>query len=200
MTITNGYATLAEMRWNLSITDASDTKDDTTIEAVVFDVSRAIDRYCHRHFYTTTSDETRYYTPTDYCLCVIDDLNSLTSLAQDTTGARVYGTTLAATDYDLMPNNAALEAWPYTAIRTTPNGRYRFDRAQTLSVKVVGKFGWSAVPGEVHAACKLWSERLFKRKDAVFGVVGSGGMGQLLAIGEMDPDVKRLLSPPIRRL
>lgn len=197
MAITNGFATLTEVKANLGITD---TADDTILEVVIFDVSRAIDTYCRRHFYTNATDETRYYTPTNYTVVATDDIASVTTLAVDTTGARAYGTTWATTDYDLQPNNAALDGYPYTSIRTTPNGLYRFDPRLTLSVKIVGKFGWATVPGTVHAACKIWTERLFKRKDAVFGVLGSAGMGSLMAIGEIDPDVKRLLAPPIRRL
>lgn len=47
----------------------------------------------------------------------------------------------------------------------------------------------------VHEAALLMTERLHKRKDAIFGIVGSAEMGQLVAIAKQDPDVKMLMQP-----
>ena len=58
---------------------------------------------------------------------------------------------------------------------------------------MVGKFGWCAVPDVIAEACLIQAQRLFKRRDAIFGVVGSAEMGQLVTIAKLDPDVQMLL-------
>lgn len=193
------YATVSELKQQLGITDQV---DDVRLGRVLEDVSSWIDTYTGRRFYTTDSDETRYYTPYDYCACSIDDLVSVTSIAIDTSGARTYDTTLADTDYDLLPDNAALEGWPWNEIRITPYGRYTFYPSYTRSVKIVGKFGVSPTSRwgrQAHAACLIQSSRFFKRDDAPFGLAGAGPMGQVAAISDLDPDVKAMLAPPIKR-
>jgi hypothetical protein len=194
VTITNGYCTLAILKTRLGITDST---DDTTLENVVEAVSRWIDGYCRRRFYTSTNDETRYYTPQSSTMCITDDIISVSAITADDTATRAWSTTWAATDYDLMPYNST----PYLYIATTPSGKYRFSPGITKFLKVVGKFGYAATePDAVNEACLLQSERIFKRKDAPFGVAGSGALGQTLLISDVDPDVKALLAPPIRRV
>lgn len=194
MAIVNGYATLAELRARLGYV-STDTADDTMLEAVVMGVSRWIDRYTGRRFFTTSADETRYYTADDaYTLFMPDDLISITTLSVDEDGDRVYERTWAATDYDLEPYNAVLDGLPYTRIETAPNGRYGWPVGIARGVKIVGKFGYSAAPADVKEACLLQCERLFKRKDAPFGVMGSAEMGQILVIPKLDPDVALLLA------
>jgi len=48
MAITNGYATLAEIKAYMSI---SDTTDDSLLENLVESASRSIDRIANRRFY-----------------------------------------------------------------------------------------------------------------------------------------------------
>ena len=194
MTITNGYCTLAELRARLGYV-STDTADDAMLEAVVMGVSRLIDRYTGRRFYTTSADETRYYTAEDsYTLFLPDDLVSVTTLSTDEDGDRTYEYTWAVTDYDLEPANAALDGQPYTRIEVTPEGAYLWPVGIRRGVKIVGKFGLAAAPADVKEACLLQSERVFKRKDAPFGVVGSAEMGQALVIPKLDPDVALLLA------
>lgn len=190
MAIANGYCTLAEIKARLGVTD---TQDDAMLELVVQAVSRGIDNYCRRRFYTTANDETRYYTALTSWAVWTDDIISVTALSTDS-GDRTYSTAWSIDDYDLTPDQP-----PYIGVCATPNGAYRFPKYMR-GVKIVGKFGYSATPDVVREACLLQSVRLFKRKDAPFGIAGAGGMGQLMAISDMDPDVKALLAPPIRRL
>lgn len=198
MAITNGYCTLAELRQRLSF-PSTDTADDGVLEAIVMAVSRWIDRYTGRRFYTTAVDETRYQTAEfATVLFSADDIISLTTLATDGDGDRVYETTWAVTDYDLEPYNAALDGQPYTRIETAPAGRYGFPTVRR-GVKLVGKFGYAAAPPEpVRDGCLLQCERIYKRKDAPFGVIGSAEMGQAVVIPKLDPDVALMLGPYMR--
>ncbi len=194
MAITNGYATLVEIKARLGIV-TGDTADDTKLESVVEGISRAIDNHCGRRFYLDGSDATRYFTPEFADLLYVGDLVSVTSLFTDEDGDRTYERTWAATDYDLEPFNAALDSWPYTTILTTPKGLYTFPVGISKGVKMVSKWGWPAVPKPIAEACLLAGEKLFKRKDAIFGVVGSPEMGVLKQMMRDDPDLAILLEP-----
>lgn len=201
MAIVNGYTTLAAVRFMLNISNASDTTNDTYIEKIVQAVSRSIDEHCHRRFYTTTSDETRYYDGLDYDVCLTDDIISITTLKTDDDNDRVYETTWETTDYDPKPDNYSLDAKPIMWLEISPNGDYTFP-GHSKSVQIVGKFGWCAlanVPDDVSQAALLQSVRIFKRmKEAPFGVVGSSDMGTTVVIPKFDPDVEMLLNKYVR--
>ena len=198
MTITNGYCTLAEARAQIGITVTADTTDDAAIEARVEAISRTIDELTGRRFYRNSADEARYYTADSaYVLECPDDIGSITTLKTDADGDRTYENTWAATDYDLMPANAALDGKPYTWIETTWDGDYVFPPTRR-GVQITGKFGYSATtPPAIKAACLLAVQKLFKRKDAPFGVEGSGDLG-IMTLMKTDPDLQMLLSPFIR--
>lgn len=215
MAIINGYATLAEIKERLTITD---TKEDTLLEQIVTATSREIDKWTHRRFFAIT--ETRYYTPEYIHLLEIDDLLSLTTLKTDRDGDRTYETTWATGDFDLEPYNAILDGKPYTAIRVTPNGDHYFPvpggswmgvsgagrsfplpgsvisttRLNTKNVEINGSFGYSSTtPALVKEACLIQASRLYNRKSSPFGVQGYTDFGQAVVIASLDPDVKELI-------
>lgn len=196
MAPTNGYCTTAELKarlWPYGVTP--DAYDDTIFDQVVTAVSRWIDRFCGRRFYTSAEDETRYFTAVDASELLGGDLVSVTSLATDEDGDRTYERTWAATDYDLLPANASLEGLPYWMIGVTPNGNYVFPVNLRKAVKIVGKWGFSSCPADVKEACLLQCERIYKRKDAPFGVVGSPEAGgEMRLIQKLDPDVAAMLA------
>ncbi len=171
------------------------------LENIVEAVSRWIDAYCGRIFYTTSS-ETRYYTPTTALLTITDDVASITSVKIDT-GSRAYGTTLASTDYDTLPDNTTAKVIPIMGLRIAPYGTQRFYPDIPKSVQVVGTFG---VPAsctwleQVREACEIQCARIYKRKDAPFGVTGTGALGQVSVLEGLDADVRALLDYPMRRM
>lgn len=187
---------------SVTITVVDDQTDDAILESMINAVSRMIDRECKRRFYTTDSDETRYYTAKDARqLWPEDDILSVTTLKTDPDGDRVYEETWETTDYDLWPYTAALDDKPYRAILVTPKSGETFP-GLVKSVEVAGKFGYCAIasrPPEITEACLLQCQRLYKRKDAPFGVLGAAGMGQMQVIPELDPDVKMLIGNYIAR-
>lgn len=193
MAITNGYCTLAQLQARLNI---EDTIDDTVLEQVITAVSRLIDAYCGRRFYAAT--ETRYYSPKHADWCPVDDLLAVTTLSTDDAGNRTWSTTWAATDYDLVPPNAVVDGGPYTAVETAPGGRYSLPSI-TRGLKIAGSFGYSATtPAVVREAALLQATRVFKRRDAPFGIMGSFDLGQLQTIQRIDPDVAMMLQGVIR--
>lgn len=145
MTITNGYATLAEAKARLWPAGAAvDTAEDAAIEAIIEAASRKIDGDTWRHFYTTAADETRYYKPINSGCVFPDDIISVTSITVDTVLDGTFATTLAATDYELMPYNAVVRGEPYNHIGLKPLAQNSFPTGYK-SVKIIGKFGYAAV-------------------------------------------------------
>lgn len=190
MTVTNGYCTVAQLKLQAGIDDVI---DDTILENAINSVSRWIDNYCWRRFFSTTADETRYYTPQGGGVVIPDDIVSITTLKTDDDSDRVYETTWSATaDYDLEPVNAALDGWPYTKICVNPNSSKYFPKVKR-GVEIVGKFGWSTAPAEILQACLIQSARIFKRKDSPYGIAGTTQLGVLQLIPGLDSDVKAMI-------
>ena len=133
---------------------------------------------------------------------VTADIATITSVKLDI-GARTYPTTLASTDYDTLPFNTSSTVMPIMGLTVAPNGSYNFYPSINKSVQIVGTFG---VPSgctwleQVREACEIQCARIYKRKDAPFGVTGTGALGQISVLEGLDTDVKALLDYPIRRL
>jgi len=194
MAITNGYATLAQVKAAMRITDSV---DDDLLETAIESASRQIDGHCERRFYTTAT--TRIYTPNDSFVCEIDDLVSITSLKTSSDVDGSFDTTWAASDYQLEPLNAIAGGMDvsYTQIRAT--GDYLFPLSGgEATVQVVGTFGWASVPSDIEQACIILSQRQYKRYDSPLGVAGIGDIG-IIRVSRIDPDVASILLP-YRRL
>lgn len=199
MAITNGYATLAEVKSAMRIMD---NVDDTLLELAIESASRQIDGHCERVFYETVGD-TRVYTAMDNYLTEIDDLASITSLKTntdgETNGGVAFDTTWKATDYQLEPLNgqAGGIVTPATFIRAV--GDFLFPRiGDQALVEVTGNFGWSETPMAIRQATIILAQRQFKRYDSPLGVAGIGDIG-IIRVSRIDPDVASLVAPFRRR-
>ena len=115
MAITNGYATLAELKARMGI-PLADTADDTILEAVIESASRMIDRFCGRQFFQNAA-QVRYYTPASEVLAFTDDLVSVSAVATDRNLTRTWDHDVASGDYELGPKNAPALSQPYTEIQ-----------------------------------------------------------------------------------
>jgi hypothetical protein len=175
---------------SITISTANDVEDDQLIESAISAASRWIDSWCGRRFYTTDTDETKYYARYTPIEVMTDDLVSVTTLAIDDDADWTWGTTIAGTNYALYPWNTT----PKTSIILHPDADEWFplgDRA----IKIVGKFGYSAVPDDVAEACALLAEQIYKRKDSIFGVEGASGFIQRqFGSFENDTQIKALLA------
>ena len=198
MTITNGYVTLVNVKTALGI-PLDERDDDFYLEATIESVSRMIDNHTGRRFYAET--DTRYYAPISIDEIYTDDILTVTTLKTDDDDDGTFETTWATTDYHLMPFNAGENGRPYTWIETSGHGDYNFPMGVKKAVQIVGSFGFSATtPKPIAEACKVQSIRLYKRKDAPFGVIAGGEFQQSMTIPDLDPDVKMLLSSYVRRV
>lgn len=196
MTITNGYATLEEVKAALRVID---TIDDALIETAIEAASREIDGHTERFFYNAGT-ETKLFIPTDFFLCEVDDLISVTTIktrAQGTAFSVVFG----ENDFQLEPLNGNVGGidTPFTRIRAIgdklfPQFDIRDTNAFKATVEVTGVFGFSEVPKAINQATILLGMRQFKRFDAPLGVAGFGDIGAI-NITRVDPDVMALIAP-----
>lgn len=190
MAITNGYATLAQIKASLRITD---NVDDELLELAVESASREIDSVCERVFYSTSA--TRIYTPRDSYVTEIDDVVLVTSIKTSSAADGNFDTTWGANDYQLEPLNgvAGGVAVPYSHIRAV--GDYTFPiSGGEATVQVVGTFGFASIPTAVKQATVILASRIFKRNDSPLGVAGFGDLG-VIRVNRIDPDVEALIHP-----
>jgi hypothetical protein len=189
MAIVNGYCSLAEIKASAGITDSV---DDTMLELAVESASRFVDSYTQRYFYNAGT-ATRLFAPQDSYVAEIDDLISLTTL--QTSDGDNFGTTWAAKDYQLEPLNGnvdGLTGHPATRIRAVDDFIFNVLDGEA-TVRVVGVWGWSAVPIAVKQATIIQASRIFKRNSSPLGIAGFGEMGAIRVGVQLDPDVKHLI-------
>jgi hypothetical protein len=191
MAITNGYATLTDVKNALRITDAL---DDSLLETAIESASRMIDSYTARTF-SNAGTAVRDFAATDDLTCIIDDAISVTSVQSTDEIGGVY-TTWDVTDYQLEPLNSRSDGlyMPYTGLRAVNDYAFPVVDHQAL-VRVTAVWGWASVPTAIKQATIIQSSRLFKRLDSPLGVLGMGDMGQIRVSRYLDPDVEQLAMP-----
>jgi hypothetical protein len=193
MAITNGYATLAQVKAALRI---SDSVDDSLLEMAVESASRAIDGHAARYFYSSGT-ATRLYAADDSFIVQTDDISGTAiTLQTSSAGDGVFDTTWSPIDYQLEPLNGNVDglAVPFTRIRAVENYLFPVEVEQAL-VKVTAVFGWASVPIAITQACIIQASRIFKRLDSPLGVAGFGDLGAISVTRDIDPDVAQLVSP-----
>ena len=193
MAITNGYATLAQVKSALRI---SDSIDDSILEMAVESASRAIDGHAARHFYSTGT-ATRYYAADDSFIVQTDDIaGTAITLQTSSAGDGVFDTTFTTIDYQLEPLNGKVDGLdvPFTRIRAVENFLFPVEVEQAL-VKVTAVFGWPAVPIAITQATIIQASRIYKRLESPLGVAGFGDLGAISVTRDLDPDVAQLVAP-----
>jgi hypothetical protein len=193
MAITNGYATLNEVKAALRI-PAMDSVDDSLLEMAIESASRLIDGYASRSFYNAGTASRIYVAESDF-YTPLEDAITITEVATSSDADGVFDIVWAATDYQTEPLNGRVDGlvWPINAIRAV--GDYTFPiLGGEACVKVTGVWGWSAVPIQVKQACVIQASRIFKRLDSPLGVI-SGEFGLMRVGTRLDPDVAMLVDP-----
>jgi len=185
MAVVNGYATLAEAKGFLSI---SDSVDDTLLENMIEAASRSIDRIANRRFYLDSTASARQYRVSSPIILYTDDIGTTTGLIvqTDDDGNGVFETTLTLnTDYIMDPLTALSLGRPFTQItivstsKTFPIFPGLFQNGLRPGVQVTAKFGWPSVPDDINQACLILTADLYKRKDSPGGILGLGDLGAI---------------------
>lgn len=190
MAISNGYASLAEVKSALRITDSI---DDSLLEMAIESASRLLDAYTARSFYNAGT-ATRYFVADNDYLTNIDDAITITEVATDFSADGTYDTIWQGNDYQLEPLNGRVDGlvWPYNAIRAIGDYTFPIYGGEGL-VKVTGTWGFSAVPTSIKQATIIQASRIFKRLDSPLGVLSSPDLGFIRVGSRLDPDVAQLV-------
>lgn len=191
MAITNGYATLAQTKSALRITD---NVDDGLLEQAIESASRRIDGYCGRWFYKTAQTAILIYPFDYYNLPTQDIANTSVTVAVSTQGNGVYDQVWTqGVDYQLEPLNASLNSKPYNRITAIGGKTFPIQlQPETPYIQVTAQWGWQNVPIDVTQACVLLAIRQFARLNAALGIVGFNDMA--IQVKAVDPDVRDLLN------
>ena len=191
MAITNGYASLNQIKTALRI-PLADSVDDSLLEMAVESASRLIDGYCNRSF-ISAGTAARYYATNDPYVVQIDDARTITSVETSSSEDGIYDVTWNVTahtgDVQAEPLNDYIGGivWPYTRLRAI--GDYVFPIDRETTVKVTASWGWPAIPTTVQQAAIIQGSRIFKRLDSPLGVAGFGDLGVMRVSRGLDPDV-----------
>ena len=179
MAISNGYATLAELKGYLKI---EDSMEDSLLENIVEAASRSIDRIANRRFYLDSSASARTYRPADLLRVFTDDFGSTSGLIvkTDPNDAGTYTTTLTLnTDYIVEPVNAAAKGRPWNYITIVSGEAFSLPVNYRPQVEVTARWGWPTVPDDINQATLILSADLYKRKDSIGGVLGLSELGAI---------------------
>lgn len=186
--VTGATVTIAQQ---VSTTSAVDPADDVLLEQYVEAASRWIDDVTGTTFYSET--ETRKFVvgkDTDGRTLWLDrPLLTVTTL---TNGDDEVLT--VTTEYVLLPLNDP----PYGKIVLTADGgkEWQINSDPYVDfVTVAGTWGaYSTAPLAIREACLLLAARLWKRKDAIFGVAGATSLGEIRLHMPQDKDVMSLIA------
>jgi hypothetical protein len=183
MAITNGYATLTQIKGYMSI---SDNTDNDLLEDLIESASRSIDRIANRRFYLDSVASARLYRAYSDIFVYIDDLGTTTDLVvkTDSNGNGSYAKTLTLNqDYILDPLTAPSLSRPYTQLTMVSNTETwpifpgLTQNGLRPGVQVTARWGWPSVPDDINMACLILTADLYKRKDAPGGILGLGDLG-----------------------
>lgn len=191
----NEYVTLEELKSQFGIEPDDDSRDGDLNRARA-SASRSIDKTTGRRFWLDPAPVARTFNPRGRIVCesdgdlfLVDDIGSETGLVVETGSGSSWS---AVTDYETSPDNALTEGKPITGLLRVL-GTWG---TVTTRLRVTARFGWPAVPDDIHEAALILASRLYKRKDSPEGIIGSAEWG-VRNLSRRDPDVWNLIEPYI---
>jgi hypothetical protein len=193
------YATAAELRSFIADgTGGSENELKLAIETASRSVDRATNRQFGKvdeiesHWYEASFDSRSAFGPQRRWAVDIDDImttDGLTVALGD--GLTVTGEPL--TGVILTPVNAVVNGRPWTKL-LLPQGV-----SSGSAIRVTGLFGWTAVPDAIKLATMIQASRLFARRHAPFGILGSPETGgELRLLERLDADLMTSVRPYVR--
>lgn len=186
----NEYATLAELKTELRITD---TNDDVELQSKLTSASRRVDQDTGRRFWADSVASTRTYRARHEELLLVDDISTDVGLVVEI-GRGTSWSTVDSDGYDLLPENAVADG---VAIETIVRVNNCWPLWGATRVRVTAKWGWPAVPEPIKNATLLLAGRLFRRKDSLEGVKGFSDLG-VVRVSRYDSDYDNLIGPYVR--
>ena len=195
MTITNGYATLAEVKREAAI-ESLDVVDDAVLEQCIEDASRLIDGHCGgRQFYAAAASY-QYDAPRDgdRTLWLGQDWLSFSAITNGD------GVAVAASLYQSWPANSQHKA----ALVLRPSANVSWQPASTgdylAAITVAGSIGYVdraasdaqsvRIVSNTHRACVLTALWLYRSR---FAQQQAGAQAQPAYTADLPPSVAHLL-------
>jgi hypothetical protein len=190
MAITNGYATLSQVKAAIGIADGF---DDSLLEMAIESASRQIDSYTERYFYNAGT-AVKIFAPIDNYVCPTEDFITLSKVETSEDGD-TFDTEWASDDWQQEPLNgrAGGLVTSFTQIRAVKDYYFPYVNGEA-TVRITGTWGWSAVPIAITQATVILASRIFKRLDSPLGII-SGELGSMRIGFRLDPDVQHLIDP-----
>lgn len=191
------YATLAQLKAALRLTDAN---DDASLQLALDSAFGLINDHCQRTFLATGAVEARLYSPlynrakTVFTDDICSAVGLIVSVAGTVIATEVEG---VSPGYRLEPVNAPQLGEPWTSIVFSngwPTPGVYFP--SMFHVSVTARYGYGlTIPPKIVQAEILQASRLFSRRQSPYGVAGSPDLGsELRLLAKVDPDVAVLLS------
>jgi hypothetical protein len=184
------YASLADVKEFLKITD---TREDAELLKRLPAATRRVNRDCGRTFWLSAIASTRTYRATHPELLAVDDIATTEGLVIES-GRGTGWTSLDLDGLDYLPENAIEKYEPIEMIRRTGGVWPIYG---TTRVRVTARWGWLAVPEDIVLATCIQAGRLFRRKNAVEGVIGNSEFGPV-RVSKYDADYDQLIHPYVR--
>ncbi|WP_460067382.1 phage gp6-like head-tail connector protein [Streptomyces sp. YKOK-I1] len=188
----NEYVTLYELRRQFGL-EPDDESRDAELDRVRASASRSIDKATGRRFWLDEAPVQRTFRLAGRVVCeddgdllLVDDIGDATGLVVETGSGSSW---TAITGYETQPDNALADGRPITGLLRSGSWG-----STTTRVRVTARFGWPAVPEDIHEAALIQASRLYKRKDSPEGIIGSAEWG-VRNLSRRDPDVWALIEP-----
>jgi hypothetical protein len=196
------YVDLAVFKAYLRVPE-DDTTDDVELQAALDTATSSINHVCSREFEAPAhQSDTRWFQPYydtrgGRWVVPIDDANSVTAVMLWTEADSDWTTDagnftprpIGANGWNTVFTSIVLPAGSYTPANGNWTGWQSDDNANYVQVEAF--WGWREVPAAVQEACKLQASRVFKRRDAPFGVTSSPDGSENTRLGAtLDVDVQ----------
>ena len=176
MTTETLYTTLDSVR----IFNQDDEMPEGLVISLIKGVSRAIDAYCRRVFYTVAEDRLYDWT-SQQPMRLRDDIISLTSLATNA------GQLLVSGDYALNPRMGP----PFSRVEFNRGIALRYTSSPLLALTLTGVWGYKfTVPDDIELACKAWVSDIFATSDSrgMDSMSGGGIRAAMTKVSKGPPD------------
>jgi hypothetical protein len=156
--------------------DRDRTADEAMLEAARLSGISTVKQITGRSFEKVTTATARKFVPTSQLHAWVHDIWSTTDLVvkTDEGGDGTFGTTWAASDYELHPLDGILqgETVPYFRLEAVGSRYFPVANQRTASLQVTAMWGWSAVPEPVRLAALILAASDEKVRDLVRGEGG----------------------------
>jgi uncharacterized phiE125 gp8 family phage protein len=157
------YITVADLAQHLGMPSPNDAQT-ASLQMAINAAKAQIDGRCGLTFEASATE--KVFTPLSTGLAHIGYARDVSAVKIDADGDGTYETTLSETDYQLVgPTRSIYVQLRETASATFPGGTY--------TVAVVATYGEEDVPDAIKVAMLLQSARLYRRRDATFGIVSN---------------------------